>query len=94
LFVVVPSTLILVTLMMEALRSSDTLVLTRATRRHIAQDAILFQRRSQINFHNCTELNRVKIVTHDCFCVVCAEPRGCNATSTLERWMIAGLVIS
>jgi hypothetical protein len=33
--IVVPSSSILVTLMMEALRSSVTLVLTRATRRNI-----------------------------------------------------------
>jgi hypothetical protein len=53
---VVPSSQILVTMMMEALRSSETSVLTRATRRNSSQDSILQRRnmfpvRYELCFH-------------------------------------------
>jgi hypothetical protein len=35
----------IVTLMMEALRSSETLVLTRTTRRHMPEDSVLHSHR-------------------------------------------------
>jgi hypothetical protein len=45
--IAVPSSPILVTLMMEAIRSSETSVLTRATWLHILEDGILHSHRRE-----------------------------------------------
>jgi hypothetical protein len=44
---VVPNSQILVTLIMEAIRSSETSVLRRATQRHISEDGILHSHRRE-----------------------------------------------
>jgi hypothetical protein len=56
---VAPSSPILVTLMKEALRSSETSVLKRATRRHNPEDANL---QFVLSFHNAKDTYRMAVV--------------------------------
>jgi hypothetical protein len=64
----VPSSPILVTLMMEALHSSETLVLTRATWHRIPEDGVLHSHHSEhlkscIALTSCA-LQRIRNVSH------------------------------
>jgi hypothetical protein len=52
---VVPSSLILFTLLIEAIRSSETTVITRATLRNIAEEGVLHSQRRG-NLKPCIEL--------------------------------------
>jgi hypothetical protein len=56
---VVPSSPILVTLMMEAMRSSKTSVLTRATLRNIPEEGILHCHRRENLLHSINRLGYV-----------------------------------
>jgi hypothetical protein len=71
---VVPSSPILVTLMKEALGSSETWVLTRATRRNIPEDNILHSHRRE-NLKSYTETKQFSVLSFYIVEALCYKPK-------------------
>jgi hypothetical protein len=64
----VPSSLILSTLMIEAIRYSETLVLRRGTQRHIPDDGILHShRRGNLNSY---KRSRIRLLIKHCHVLI------------------------
>jgi hypothetical protein len=81
---VVPSSPILVTLMMQTIRSSETLILTRTTRRNIPEDGIL-QRAGNISAQN--------INTYIFLCSKCHKLLHCLLSTWYQRSVCLELLL-